>query len=617
MNKYHFLKLFLLIGVLFWSDGLAAQKVTFTAKGPKVVGAGQRFRFSYSVNAKGSNFRPGNMEGFQVLSGPGTSQNTSMQMINGKVTQRITITYNYVLQAEKEGKFTIAPAKITVDGKEYTSNALTIEVIKGQQPSANNNGRSNPPANTQAATVSNDDLFLRMLVSKREVMRGEPIVATLKMYSNVNLANLGNFKAPDYNGFWSETLKQAQNLDFQKENVNGKIMSAAVVQQHVLIPERTGTLTIEPAELTAVAQVPVQRRRSRSMFDQIFGGRQNVQKVLASARVEIKVNDLPFGAPAGYKGAVGDLRLNATLEPQETKTNEPISLKITYSGTGNLKLIPEPAIKFPTDFEVYDPKVSNNYSAGASGYSGSKTYEYLLIPRVAGDFEIPAVGFSVFDLKSKQYKNLSAGPFPVHVEKGEGGDFTAIDPGLLKEDVQVLGSDIRFIKTDEVSLRQKDRPFFGSASFYLSYLSALGLFAFGLVMMRRQRQRSEDVVFMKNKKAGQVAQRRLKQAKSYLDQGERNGFYKAILDAMWGYLSDKLNISQGKLNKEKTQQALAEKGIDTDLVDGLSGLLGRCEFAQFAPGGGEGELAGVYDEAADLIGKLEEAFKQVIKSKER
>ena len=488
-NSHHFLKKLLFFGIIFLANNLLAQKVTFTAQAPRVVSVGEQFRFVYSLNTQGSNLNSGNFEGFDVLSGPSTSQSTSMQIINGKMTQSFEVYYSFILRAQKEGKFTITPGSVNVDGKEYNSNQVTIEVVKGNAPANSNNGNSGGNAIANGA-VSSDDLFLRMSVSKREVLRGEPIVATLKLYTKVNLSDLGGFKAPSFNGFWSESLRQATNLDFQRENVNGQVYNAAVIQQHVLIPERTGTLTIEPSELTAVAQVAVQRQRSRSIFDQMFGSYQNVQKVLTSPTINITVNPLPAGAPAIYNGAVGNIQLKAALDPPAAKTNEPISLKITYSGTGNLKLIPDPNIKFPSDFEVYDPKISNNYSAGASGFSGNKTYEYLLIPRHAGDFEIPAINFAFFDLEFGKCKTLSAGPFPVHGEKGEAGEVTAIDPGMYKEDVKMLGSDIHYIKTNDIKLRPKDRPFFGSVSFYLSYIVSMGLFALSLILMRRQRQRN-------------------------------------------------------------------------------------------------------------------------------
>ena len=608
IKNLFYLKTLLFIGCFFWANKITAQKVSFTAKAPRVVSIGEQFRFVYTVNAQGSNLNTGSFENFAVLSGPNTSQSMSMQTVNGKMTQRFEISYTFILRAKKEGKFTISPGSITVEGKEYNSNRLTIEVVKEKAPTAKNNRRNGGTNAPSQGTVSDDDLFLRVLVSKRNVMRGEPIIATLKFYSKVSLSDLGGLKTPDFNGFWSETLWEVTSLEFQRENVDGEIYNAAVIRQSVLIPERTGTLTIEPAELTAVVRHAI-KTGQRNFFGQEVVRHQNVKKELASARVNITVNDLPSGAPASYNGAVGNIKMTASLDPSETKTNEPVSLKITYAGTGNLKLIPDPEVRFPSDFEVYDPKVGNNYNVGAKGFSGNKTYEYLLIPRHEGDFEIPAINFSVFDIETKKYKTFSAGPFPIHVEKGEGGEVTAIDPGLYKEDVQMLGSDIRYLKTNVVSLRQKDRPFFGSASFYLSYGASFGLFLLGLVLMRRQRQRSEDVVFMKNKKAGRVAQSRLKQAKTFLDQGDRNGFYKAVLDAQWGYISDKLNISQGKLNKENIRQSLAEKNIEETLVNQYVGLMNRCEFAQFAPVGGDGELSGVYEEAADLIGKMEAVFK--------
>ncbi len=609
-------KIYLILLFTFLSTLVVAQDVTFQAKAPSVVSAGERFRLTYSVNAQGSGFQAGDLSGFTVLSGPSSSTQSSVQIINGKMEQSMKVSYSYILEASKEGTFTISPGKVTVDGKEYMSNALRIEVVKSQNTAksntnSRNRGNNTPPASSgNDAVVGNEDLYMRMLISKREVIQGEPIVATLKLYTRVNLADLGGFKTPEFNGFWSEVLRQAQNLDFQRENINGTIYNTAVLQQNVLIPERSGQLTIEQAELTAVAQVQVSGGRSRSLFDQYFGRRKNVKKVLTSPPININVKPLPPGAPGTFTGAVGDIKLNATLDPLSTKTNEPISLKLTFSGSGNLKLLPEPQINFPTDFEVYDPKVSNNYNASAKGFSGRKTFEYLLIPRHEGTYEIPKMEFAVFDLQTKKYKTLSAGPFTVEVAKGEGGtDVIAIDPGMIKEDVEQLGSDIRYIKTNEIELRSKDRPFFGSASFYLSYAASLGAFFLVFFLLKRQQKQREDVVFMKTKKAGRVAQKRLKAAKEHMDKGEREPFYKEVLNAQWGYLSDKLNIPRGQLNKERVSAYLAEKGVEQSLIEDFLGLMDRCEFAQFAPGVGEGELSDVYNEAAGLIGKMEGQLK--------
>lgn len=619
MEKYNihtalYFKCFAIAFLSCLAFGGLAQEVTFTAEAPRVVSLGERFRLNYKSNAAGTTLRPGNLEGFSVLSGPNTSRSSSVEIVGNKMEQTIEISYSYILQAKQEGKFTITSGTLTVEGKKYDSNPVTIEVVKAQNPNQgrrnpNTGSRSNPSqSNPSSSTISNDDIFLRMLVSKKNVLKGEPVVATLKLYSRVNLSNLGGFKAPTFNGFWSETLREANNLNFQRENVNGQIYSTAVVQQHVLIPERTGELTIDPAELTTIVQVRVQGRRSRSLFDNFFGNHQNVEKLIKSPKLTLNVKGLPGRAPAGYADAVGKLSLSASLEPSETKTNEPVTLKVSYSGTGNLKLLSEPDIKFPTDFEVYDPKISNNFSASANGYSGNKTFEYLLIPRHEGDFEIPEIRFSVFDLDTKTYSSQTAGPFPIHVEKGAGGEMTAIDLGTIKEDVQMLGTDIRFIKTSEFELRQKDRPFFGSATFYLAYGLAIGLFFLLFLWLQKQRKRSEDVVFMKNRKAGRVAQSRLKIAKTFVDNGDRAAFYKEVITALWGYLSDKLNISQGKLDRLKAKEGLAAKNVEEDLVSKWLDLMDRCEYAQFAPGSGDEELSNVYDETAQLIGEFEKAL---------
>ena len=409
----------LVFGILLnLSGSLYGQNVSLTASAPKVVSVGERFRLVYTVNAQGSDFTPGKMDGFGVLSGPNTSTSSSVQIINGQMEQSMKISYTYILEAQKEGKFTINRGRITVEDQQYNSNAVTIEVVKGQAPAqarggnSGSSGNGNSRGSANDINISNEDLFIRMLFSKKEVRQGEPIVATLKLYTRAQLSNLGGFKAPSYNGFWSETLREAQNISLQRENYNGSVYNTAVIQQHVLFPERAGTLTIDPAELTAYVQVRIQNARSRSLFDQFFGATENVEKILKSPPVSIKVNPLPGGAPAGFNGAIGNINMTATLDPSATKTNEPLTLKITYSGTGNLKLLADPNPKFPSDFEVYDPKISNNYRAGAKGYTGTKTYEYLIIPRHAGVYEIPAIQFAAFDLAANTYSSSNAAHLP-------------------------------------------------------------------------------------------------------------------------------------------------------------------------------------------------------------
>lgn len=611
-SKSYILQLIVFWAILFSSKGIFAQDVRFTLRGPEVVAVGERFRVSYAINEQGTNMETGKFEGLKVLSGPNRSTSTSVQIVNGQTTQSIEVAYNYILVAEKEGTFYVPAAKITFEGKNYNSNTLKVKVVKGRQNNSRSPGAatSGNNATTPEASISSEDLLLRMLLSKREAMQGEPIIATLKMYTRINLANLGNYKTPAFNGFWSEILQQAQQIRFKREEYNGQIYNTAIIQQHVLIPERTGDLTIEPAELTAIAQIPIKSRSRRGFFDDFYQRYQNVEKTLKSPSASIKINPLPAGAPASFNGAVGNMKLSASLDPQETKTNEAVALKITYSGTGNLKLIAEPDLKFPSDFEVYDPKVSTNFKANVNGFSGNKTYEYLLIPRHEGDFEIPALNFAVFDLTSKTYKNFTAGPFPLKVEKGEGGEnITGFDLGMMKEDVRELGSDIRFIRVNNFALQKKGQPFFGSLSFYLSYLIGLILFFIVLYLARQQRKRSEDVVYMKNKKAGRLAQSKLKEAKLMMDKGDTSGFYKETVNALWSYLGDKLNIPQGELSKEKVRTGLANKGVGEDMIQEYIRLVDQCEFAQFAPGGANEKMANLYGESIQLINQLEQTLK--------
>lgn len=598
------------ISLLYFSMSVQAQEVQITIKAPRKVAVGQSFRLSYMTNTQEGQFQAIKFTNFKILSGPNSSRSSRVQIINGKMEQSVEVSYNYVLQAEREGKFSIPSGTLNINGKAFSSDSGQIDVIARQAGGQANSNNSNP---APQATLGTEDLFLKMLISKREVIKGEPIIATLKLYTRVSLANLGSFKSPSFNGFWAEALRKEEGLQFQRETINGQMYNAAIIQQHVLIPERSGTLNIEPAELTAIAQVQVRnsRRRSRSLFDQFFGSAQNVEKILRSAALELNVKPLPPGAPPSFDGAVGTLQLTGDLEPRETKTNEAISFKLNYSGMGNLKLIGAPKLQFPPDFEVYDPKIRNNYSASTKGFSGNKSFEYLLIPRHAGIFEIPKLEFTFFDLNAKAYETLAVGPFTVNVEKGEGGATTeGIDLGMIKEDVRQLDTDIRYIRTGAIPLRQKDRPFFGSLSFYLAYLIALGLFAVALAFLRRQRKQREDVVGMKHKKAAKVAQGHLKKAKQFMDKGEQGAFYKELLDTYWGYLSDKLNVPQGGLHKEKVESLLADRGVGESLIKSTIAILNRCEFAQFAPSGARADLTSVYQESISLINDLETALKK-------
>ena len=340
----------------------------------------------------------------------------------------------------------------------------------------------------------------------------------------------------------------------------------------------------------------------------MFGSYQNIEKKISSPALTIDVKPLPSPKPAGFTGAVGALKYSATIDNQEVVTNDPISLKVSISGNGNLKLIDPPKVKLPPDFELYDPKVSNNVSANANGQSGSKTVEYLMIPRHAGTFEIPAIPFAYFDPKSKSYKSLSAGPFTINVAKGENDNLTLIEPGVVKEDLRVLGSDIRFIKTNDFPLKNKNKYFLGSIPFFLTYIGSLGLFFLAFFFVRKKKEEMADTVGVRNKKAAKVAQNRLKTAKSHLTSGAQTEFYKSLLQALWGYIADKLNMSTGELNKENIRSAMTAKGIGEEMAEKFIGLIDQCEFAQFAPSSGGDSLESIFTKASELITQMENEF---------
>lgn len=598
--------LYLLIVLLLASGGSVwSQKIKFTTSAPKKIGTGQRFKLTYTLNADGSGFEINNLSGFNVLSGPSRYSNSSISIVNGRSTQSLSTTWTYVLQPKKVGKFTLPSASITAsDGKKYSSNTVAIEVVKGNAPAANQKGGQggNKPK------IKGDDLFVRLNVSGKNLYRGEHLIATVKLYTRIDLSGINESKFPAYNGFWTEDYYTADRLNFKREQVNGKPYNVATIKRSVLIPQRSGKLTIDPVEMKAVHPYRVKTQQRGFFFDP-FGSVKELEKWIKSPPIEIKVKALPGGAPETFTGGVGTLDFGVTLDRQEVVTNEPISLSATVSGKGNLRLIDPLEIDFPADFEVYDPQTDSKVKADASGMSGSKTFDYLIIPRHAGEFTIPEIAFSYFNPTKKKYETKTAGPFEIKVEKGEGDDATTlVDMGTGKSAIKVLGNDIRYLKTGDVSLSKRDRYFFGTGGFYsLLGLPLVGFFAF-VFLVRNRRKANSDVAAVANRKAGKLAKKHLNTAATLLQGADRGGFYKEVLKGIWGYLSGKLGISPADLNKESVRAGLEKKGMPANVIEELVAFLNKCEYAQFAPGSGGENLQAVYDEAAGLINKMEGKF---------
>ena len=594
--------------ILLFGGGAAwGQKITFKAAAPAKVGQGQRFKLTYTLSADGSGFELSNLSGFNVLSGPSRYSSSSISIVNGRSTQSISTSWTYILQPKKMGDFTLPSASVTAsDGKKYTSNTVAIKVVKGN-PQSSSQPQNNNTGGSQKPSISNNDLFVRLNVSRDNLYRGEHLVAIVKLYTRVDLSGINESKFPSYNGFWTEDYYTADRLNFKRENVGGKPYNVATIKRSVLIPQRSGKLTIDPVEMKAVHPYRVQSQRRGFFWD--FGNVKEMEKWIKSPAIEVNVKALPGGAPESFTGGVGELDFTAELDRQEVVTNEPISLKVTVSGKGNLRLIDPLEVDFPADFEVYDPQTESSVKADANGMSGSKTFEYLVIPRHAGEFDIPEIEFSYFDPSSKKYKTKKAGPFEIKVEKGEGDDATTlVDMGTGKSAIKVLGSDIRYLKTGEVEFTRKNRFFFGSGGFYSAFgIPLLGFVAF-VFLVRNRRKANADLDAVRNRQAGKLAKKHLQSAAEHLKKSDRSGFYKEVLNGIWGYLSGKLGIPLSELNKDSIREGLQKKGLDESLMKEVISFLDKCEYAQFAPGSGSENLQAVYDEAAALINKTNGKF---------
>lgn len=461
----------LLIALMLFSAFAAgaAEPVRFTASAPSTVIVDKPFQLVYTVNATGKDLKVPEFTNFEVLAGPFESRSSSYQVINGKASSSLSISYTFTLQGLKTGTYSVPPASIMVDGQKHSSNGLSIKVLPDDGSDAAGSSAAQSGAST--AKITNDKIFIRTNISKSSVYEQEPVVVTYKLYTLADVAGMNNMKMPDFNGFLKQELDQSQNKQLSYENFNGKNYGTIVLYQVLLYPQRTGDITIDKASFEAVIRVQ-NKTQVRSIFDDFFDSYTNVNKALVAPAVKVKVYPLPGAKPAGFSGTVGQLSMSSTISATQVKANEAVTLKVVISGSGNMKLIKNPDIELPEGFEIYDPKVNNNFKTTTLGVSGTKTIEYLFIPRNAGDFEIPAAEFVYFDLQEKTYKTLRTPVYNLKVSKGEGGESVVSGNYVNKEDVKQLGKDIRFIETKPFKLTKKTEPVFGTVegSIYTLFL---------------------------------------------------------------------------------------------------------------------------------------------------
>ncbi|MDD3080164.1 MAG: BatD family protein [Paludibacter sp.] len=602
--RYKILFLTLLIFTLWGVN--AEEQVRFTASAPSTVIADKPFQLVYTVNASGSDFRAPEITNFEVLAGPFKSTSSSYQIINGKATSSVSNSYTYTLQASKQGTFTIPSATIMVDGTKYISNGLSIKVLPPEDPSAASSGSSSRRSTSSGQSINNENLFVRASISKSNIYENEAVTVTYKLYTLVDVVQCVNKKMPDFNGFMKQDLDQDQNKQFSYENFNGKNYGSVVLYQVVLYPQHSGEITIDKSTYEAVVRVQ-NRSQVRSIFDDFFDSYTNVNKNLVAPSLKIRVLPLPENKPAGFNGTVGHFSMKSNISANQVKENDAITIKVSISGSGNMKLIKNPDIKAPDGFDVYDPKVTNNFKASAAGVSGTKTIEYMFIPRHAGDYVIPEAEFSYFDSQDKKYKILKSPAYNLKVLKGDGSsDNTVVGTYVNKEDVKQLAKDIRFIETNPIAISSAESvPAFGTLLGWLLYGVPLVIALFLFFFLKKHTEENSNIEFVKNKKANKVARKRLNLAQKLLSEGKKDQFYEEVMKAVWNYLSDKLTIPASSLTKERVQEELSAKGVSPDAINELMQILNTCEFARFAPNTGQQEMGNLYAETIKAISNLE------------
>ena len=588
-----------------WAD----DKVSFTASAPDAVAVGDQFRLSYTITTKKvRDFQAPSMKGFDVLMGPSRSEQSSVQSINGKTTSTSRITFTYILMANAEGEYTIPGASITADGNQMISNSVNIKVLP-RDNAASSQGGGNVSANGRGKAIANNDLFITATVNKTNVYEQEAFLLTYKIYTAVDLRMFENVKLPDFKGFHSQEVELPNNRRWGLEHYKGRNYQTTIYRQFVLFPQQSGKLTIEPARFDAsIAQM----LEVDDPFEAFFNGGNNyveIKKTLMTPRLEINVKPLPTGKPANFSGGVGEFELSSSVSTTQVKTNDAVTLKVVISGTGNLKLLSDPTIEFPADFEVYDPKVDNKSRLTNEGLSGSKVIEYLVIPRTAGIYKIPSVKFSYFDIKSRSYKTLSTEEYTINVDKGEGNAQQVISNFTNKEDLKVLNEDIRFSKQGDVELTKKGEFFYGTTSYWMFYIIPAFIFIVFFVIYRKRIAANSNIAHMRTKKANKVAVKRLKLAGKLLSENKKNEFYDEVLKALWGYISDKLNIPLSRLSKDNVEEELQNYGVKEELIQEFIAALNNCEFARFAPGNDNQAMDKVYTASLEVISKMENSIK--------
>lgn len=594
---------------------LNGQDKGFTASAPSVVDVGDQFQYVIEGSERGDVLLP-SMGDFQLLAGPFSSYSSSSQWVNGKMTMNTVVSYTHVFRAIKKGTYTIPPATVRVGRKEYKTNPVEIVVNgDGSQPTPSGGGQA--PGTEDVATpdeTADNQVFLRVIPSKTEVYVGEQLVSGLKVYTRVNTRPASAAKDIPYEGFYKKSLDP--DATAQQQEVDGQQYITQVIQRHILIPQKSGNVVIEPYESEWMIQQRVQRRSSNSIFDDFFddpffNNFQDVPVKLATRPVTIRVKPLPPGAPAGFTGAVGDFTLNASISDNEIAVNEALSLKITIRGTGNLPLLGQPDVNLPPDHDLYDVTKSLNTSTTGNRISGSVTFEYPVVARHAGRFRIAPVQFAWFDPNSEKYHSITTDEFTFTVLKGENEDESGgvYVPGVMQESVENIGTDIRDITRAPQVFTPLARSMMANAWYRWFYGIAVLICILTGLLIRLVARRNADLTLVRNRQANRSARFRLKKADRYRKAGDHDRFYEEVGKAIWGYLSDKLNIETSSLSRDVILKHMEDRGVTGELRTEFLRILDDSEFSRFAPSSEKTNMDQLFNDAVAIIRNLESSLK--------
>jgi len=598
-----------------------AYAVDFTATVDKdYIEVGDKFTVTFSIDGDGSDFKAPSFADFKVLGGP--SQSQSIQIINGKMSR--SLTFSYVLQAVKEGKFKIGPAKLTSHGNEILSNTIEVVVAKPSQAKLNQM-KQEKDAETQlqkqAADIINKNIEIKVTTDKTNAYIGEPILATYKIYMHPELAvtQIGIKKSPQLNGFWTQDFDLGQ-IQYKFETINGKTYRTAVVKKAILFPQQSGKLSVDSYEFNVSVRLQVQdqkQKRSRDPFADFFDNFFNdpffntsyreFQTTVVSPSISINVKDLPKNAPASFTGAVGSFSANSWVDRNKAKTGEAITYRLKISGKGNFQLIQPPKLDLPPSFEVYDPKIVNNTKLGDNNVGGDLIFEYIIIPQTPGTYKIPPIDFSYFDINSKQYKTITTAEQSLEITQGTTANYSV--NGTNKEDVKLLNQDIQYIKTSIGKIENGKANFFPSIWFYILLLLPLFAWLAAIYFKNEKQQLINNQNELRRRQARKIAEKQLKEAEKYLQLHDLQKFIEEVSKAIWGFAANKLSIPIANLTRENIESIMKNKNVQDQLITELIKVLDECEYARFAPSQLDGNLQSIYQKAIDVITHLEEEIK--------